>query len=128
MTTNIERAADVIADATIPPGTSIAWGMDRAVLAANLLADDGLLMPDLPTDDTVGMGSGEWSAGFGYEDEEENTYQAHAYAWDPGKIGISAPPIMDTDDAEAVALAILAAVRSDRDHHAEQEQGNDASH
>ena len=117
MTTNIERVVRIL----------MGEGMfdAEAHCYAQALADAGLLMPDLPTDDTVGMGSGEWSAGFGYEDEEENTYQAHAYAWDPGKVGISAPHIMDTDDAEAVALAILAAVRSDRAHHAEQEQDNE---
>ncbi len=124
MTTNIERAAEVLRDDKHykmgPHGEQFLTSE-----AARSLADAGLLMPNLPTDDTVGMSSGEWSAGFGYEDEEENTYQAHAYTWDPGKIGISAPPIMDTDDAEAVALAILAAVRSDRAHHAEQEQSNE---
>lgn len=111
--TNQERAVEVI------------WEEQRSGIVkprdlVEALADAGLLMPNLPTDDTVGMSSGEWSAGFGYEDEEENTYQAHAYTWEPGKIGISAPHIMDTDDAEAVALAILAAVRSDRAHHAEK--------
>ena len=53
MTTNIERAADLIADATIPPGTSIRRGMDRAILATKLLADAGLLMPDLPMAEEV---------------------------------------------------------------------------
>lgn len=112
---NQERAAEVIWDEQ--------WsGIVKPRDLVEALADAGLLMPDLPTDDTVGMSSGEWSAGFDYENEEGNTYQAHAYAWNPGKVGISAPPIMDTDDAEAVALAILAAVRSDRTHHTEQEQ------
>lgn len=47
MTTNQERAAEIIATATTPPGTSIARGMDRAILATKLIADAGLITPDM---------------------------------------------------------------------------------
>jgi hypothetical protein len=129
MTTNQDRAAEALGRERYSRSLQSAPGVlgrfiEHSRPDAQALADAGLLAPDLPTDDTVGMSSGEWSAGFDYEDDEENTYPAHAYAESPGVIGISAPRAMDTEDAEALALAILAAVRSDRQiaTHATQEK------
>lgn len=129
MTTNQERAAEVIAsagaicgsDCTRTPADPIT-DCPRCVWCigayAQALADAGLLAPDLPTDGTVGIGSGEWSAGFEYEDYSDGNltaiHQAHASAWAPGIVSISAPSRMTTDQAEGLALAVLAAVHSDR--------------
>lgn len=139
MTTNQDRAAEVMEQAwceqsrsTKPEGlderVETAWESlhanlhkitrDESVMFAQALTDAGLLTPDLPTDNAGGMGSGEWSAWFEYEGYSDGNitaiHQAHTSAWAPGWISLSAPRRMTTDQAEAVALALLAAVRSDR--------------
>lgn len=112
--TNQERAEETIQELTGPGEL----GKNAAQAIAQALADAGLLMPELPTDATGMWASGEWPAGFNYP-VGLGEWPAHAYAYAPGEIGISAPKTMSTDEAEALALAILAAVKSDRKHNKE---------
>ncbi|MGP6175393.1 hypothetical protein [Corynebacterium sp. A21] len=99
---------------------------NEAEAVLGTLAAAGLLAPDLPRDNVPPFGSGEWSAGFEYvihsNKDISEMGNAHSYAWAPGRIGFSAPRIMDTDQAEGLALAILAAVKADRRYHANQEK------
>lgn len=120
MTTNIERAGDLIADATIPPGTSITWGMDRAVLAANLLADAGQLMPDLPepSRDMVSPAGGVWYSNGPLSDIRATRDGIVAFgSWKETPFRVQ----LTTGQAEELAAILWAAAR----HHAEQEQGNE---
>lgn len=119
---NNHRAEEIIyqrfADDQIEGDGAIGcFDVDKAVKD---LADEGLLMPDLPKDNTGEMGSGEWSAGFEYpagsNEHITELREAHAYAWAPGIIGISAPKQMSTNNALSLALALIAAVKSDREY------------
>lgn len=114
---NLERAAQVLLK-----HWSVAQETgqdDECDCCAQALADAGLLMPGLPDEN-----NGEWSAGFSWGDGDKRSWPAHAYAWAPGEIGISSPKIMTTDQAEVLAHAILAAVKSDRKH-TKRNQSND---
>ena len=120
MTNNRERAAKVI-------DRLRSKGKGSYLIAADLDAA-GLLAPDLPTDNTGELGSGEWSAGFEWEGETHagmtEIKYAFASAWSPGHISATAPRIMTTDQAEGLALALLAAVKADREYHANNTKEN----
>lgn len=113
--TNQQRAAAIAYKAMLDAPRYRGMEKDVPNYIAKCLAEAGCLMPDLPTDSTGMWVSGEWPAGFNYP-VGLSEWPAHAYAYTPGEIGVSAPKIMSTDEAEALALAILAAVQSDRKH------------
>lgn len=118
MTTNTDRAADLIADATIPLGTSVARGIDRAILAAQTLADAGLLMPDLPGP-YVGEESGiaDWYA-TGWEISFYPAPNTHEIVIE-NRNRLGKPYRIHPTNAKEFAYALLAAA-----NYAEQEQGN----
>lgn len=115
--TNQERAAHIVRSMITVENPTHCQDIVQA------LADAGLLMPELPTDATGMWASGEWPAGFNYP-VGLGEWPAHAYAYAPGEIGISAPTTMSTDESEALALAILAAVKSDRKHARKETNGH----
>lgn len=108
MTTNRERAADFIADATIPPGTSIAWGMDRAVLAAEILDESGLLMPDLPEPEVVEEEDPYWySSTYGFSVRQlAGGSTKKVLFWDSEPGGVA---YLSAEEARELAYTLLAA-------------------
>lgn len=59
-----------------------------------------------------------WPAGVQYHQQfsadPRATVEANATILGPGEIGLDAPGLMTTDEAEAIAHALLAAVTADR--------------
>ena len=128
MTTNIDRAVNIIAGAGNcdfcemfdDPGESCAYCIRSAETFAQALADAGLLMPDLPepSRDMVSPAGGVWYSNGPLSDIRATRDGIIAFgSWKetPFRVQLTA------GQAEELAGILWAAAR----HHAEQEQGNE---
>lgn len=111
MTTNIERAAEILEE-----WTDRSWGLaeDNADAAAQTLADAGLLMPDLPEPNEKGF----WIP---FEENQDEYFEMWVSI--PGSLKVDGSrrwrKRLTPENARSIAFALLAAA-----DHAEQEQGN----